>query len=104
VVMTVESICCMMIADATMTATSFGFVSGDMWRDGDPCSAENIVMPAQRRHIKAAAQGAADKTSLLSGMWIDFSVGCGRCAKHGAHPIWHAGRHLVRQADPQRLL
>jgi hypothetical protein len=25
----------MMIADATMTATSFGFVSGDMWRDGD---------------------------------------------------------------------
>src|SRR6516225_6049320 len=35
VVMMVESICCMMIADATMTATSFGFVSGDMWRDGD---------------------------------------------------------------------
>jgi len=24
----------MMIADATMTATSFGFVSEDMWRDG----------------------------------------------------------------------
>ena len=30
VVITVESICCMMIAEATIMATTFGFVSGDM--------------------------------------------------------------------------
>jgi hypothetical protein len=30
VVITVESICCMMIADATIMATTFGFVWGDI--------------------------------------------------------------------------
>jgi hypothetical protein len=29
----------MMIADATIRATTFGFVWGDIWRDQDPCSA-----------------------------------------------------------------
>ncbi len=33
VVITVESICCMMIAEATIMATTFGLFSGDMRRD-----------------------------------------------------------------------
>ncbi len=32
VVITVESICCMMIADPTIMATVLGFHSGDIWR------------------------------------------------------------------------
>jgi hypothetical protein len=34
VVITVASICCMMIADATIMATTFGFVAGDIVRGG----------------------------------------------------------------------
>ena len=51
VVITVESICCMMIAEPTIMATTFGFLSGDIGRGGElgGCGGPYSI----RRHCRA---------------------------------------------------
>src|ERR1700683_5150412 len=62
VVITVASICCMMIAEATIMATTLGLVSGDMGR-WDTCA---IVIAARFAEHDADAWRAPDGLSRRS--------------------------------------